>query len=98
MRKFIKFLIIIVIIFLVLSYYKIFSFNYGFSSNLNNIDIDALIIKEVKILSLGDSTFFIAVKTISKQYIGIVDDATVAVITTVSIFNGSQTTQLSFHH
>lgn len=96
MHKFIKFLIIIVIIFLVLSYYKIFSFNYGFSSNLNNIDIDALIIKEVKILSLGDSTFFIAVKTISKQYIGIVDDATVAVITTVSIFNGSQTTQLSF--
>lgn len=94
MRKLIKLIILLFILFFILSYYGYFSLSHGFSSSIDNIDLNILTVNQAKILDLGDS-YLVSITTFSNQYIGLVNEHTVTGVAILSLLNHGNVVELS---
>lgn len=95
MRKFIKFILLLIVLLLTLSYYGVFSLDFGFSESVSNLNWDIITIKEAKLLELGDS-FYVSIATSSNLYSGFVDGESALGLAILSTLTRGTTIELSF--
>lgn len=95
MRYLVKFLIFLVLLYIVLSYYGLFSFSYGFCKSVNDINFDVLTIKNIKALEIGNG-YYVIIQTSLHTYTGLIEGHDDLALTIISLLTNSNYDKISY--